>query len=215
VSHIDRRTAIKTRHRQAIIDAATAMISEAGAARFSVDQLAIRADVSRRTIFNHFASIDDVVTTACTEVLGVVVDNFRAAFSASPVEPGSRASMFEAVTAALRATDVPSLIAFIWQALGGFDANDQRPAQIFQATFSRTTDELARELAERHADTDTLDAELLVSSVMHGVEVIAHRWIAETGAATDVAARALWDRLLDRLIDNIRTGYRPVIRPTD
>jgi TetR/AcrR family transcriptional regulator, regulator of autoinduction and epiphytic fitness len=207
VSTTDRRTAIKTRHRQAIIDAATALISEGGAARFSVDELAARADVSRRTIFNHFASIDDVVTTACTEVLGVVIGDFRAAFSASPVEPGSRASMFEAVTAALRATDIPGVIAFLWQALGGFDAGDQRPQQIFQATFSRTTDEIARELAQRHADEDSLDAELLVSSLMHGIEVIAHRWIAETGAATDVAARALWGRLLERLIDNIRTGY--------
>ncbi|MFI5846025.1 TetR/AcrR family transcriptional regulator [Catenuloplanes sp. NPDC051500] len=207
MSTIDRRTAIKTRHRAAIIDAATALISEGGSVRFSVDELAARADVSRRTIFNHFASIDDVVTTACTEALGVVIGDFRAAFSASPVEPGSRASMFEAVTTALRATDVPSVIAFLWQALGGFDAGDQRPQQIFQATFSRTTDEIARELADRHADADSLDAELLVSSLMHGIEVIAHRWIAETGATTGVAARAQWSVLLERLIDNIRTGY--------
>ncbi|MDP9793368.1 AcrR family transcriptional regulator [Catenuloplanes nepalensis] len=203
----DRRAALKARHRRDIIDAATALISESGAARFSVDQLAARADVSRRTVFNHFASIDDIVTTACTDVLGVVVDNFRAVFSASPVEPGNRASMFQAVSAALRATDVPSVIAFLYQALGGFDSGDPRPQQIFQATFSRTTDELARELAERNAAEDSLDAELLVSSLMHGVEVIAHRWIAETGAATDDAALALWGRLLDRLIDNIRTGY--------
>ncbi len=117
MSTTDRRTAIKTRHRQAIIDAATALISEGGTARFSVDELAARADVSRRTIFNHFASIDDVVTTACTHVLGIVIEDFRAAFSASPVEPGSRASMFDAVTTALRATDIPSVIAFLWQAL--------------------------------------------------------------------------------------------------
>ncbi|MCO8277977.1 TetR/AcrR family transcriptional regulator [Actinoplanes sp. TRM 88003] len=204
----DRRAALKARHRRAILDAARSLIDEGGAARFSVDQLAARADVSRRTIFNHFASIDDVVTTACTEMLAVVIDNFRELVSATPIGPGSRTSMFEGVVAALRATDVPSVIAFFWHALGGFGADDPRPQQIFQATFSRTTADLARELAERNADRDPLEAELLVSSLMHGTEVIAQHWLAATGATTDEASRALWHELLDRLIDTIRTGYR-------
>ncbi|MBL7255731.1 TetR/AcrR family transcriptional regulator [Paractinoplanes lichenicola] len=207
VVNADRRAALKARHRRAILDAAKALIDEGGAARFSVDQLAERADVSRRTIFNHFASIDDVVTTACTEVLGVVIDTFRRQVSESAAGAGSRAEMFEVVSAALRATDVPGIIAFLWQALGGFSADDPRPQQIFQATFSRTTEELARELAERHADRDPLEAELLVSSLMHGTEVIAHHWIADTGATTDERSRAHWHHLLDRLIDHIRTGY--------
>ena len=72
----NRFAALKARHRRAILDAAKELISEGGAARFSVDQLAERADVSRRTVFNHFASIDDVVTTVCTEVLGVVTQTY-------------------------------------------------------------------------------------------------------------------------------------------
>jgi AcrR family transcriptional regulator len=200
----DRRAALKARHRRAILDAAKALISEGESARFSVDQLAERADLSRRSIFNHFASIDDVVTTVCTEVLAVVIDNFRAEVA---IGLGGRAQMFEAVTAALRATDVPGTIAFLWRALGGFDVADPRPRQIFQATFARTTADLARELAERNAELDALEAEILVSSLMHGAEVIAQHWIAATGATTDDAARARWHELLDRLIDTIRKGY--------
>jgi AcrR family transcriptional regulator len=199
----DRRAALKARHRRAILDAAKVLISDAGTARFSVDQLAERADISRRSIFNHFASIDDVVTTVCTEVLGVVTDNFRELVTTSPVGT----SAFETVVAALRATDVPGTIAFLWQALGGLDTRDPRPRQIFQATFSRTSADLARALAERNAELDVLEAELLVSSLMHGTEVIAQHWIAATRAATDEAARALWHELLDRLVENIRTGY--------
>jgi AcrR family transcriptional regulator len=202
----DRRAALKARHRRAILDAAKALVLANGAGRFSVDQLAERADISRRTVFNHFASIDDVVTTVCTEVLAVVIDTFRELVAASPLG-GTRASMFDAVAAALRATDVPGTIAFLWQALGGFGTDDPRPQQIFQATFSRTTTDLARELADRHAEVDPLEAELLVSSLMHGTEVIAQHWLAATGAATDAAARALWDELLERLIVTIRTGY--------
>jgi TetR/AcrR family transcriptional regulator, regulator of autoinduction and epiphytic fitness len=203
----DRRAALKARHRRAILDAAKALITEGGTARFSVDQLAERADISRRTVFNHFASIDDVVTTVCTEVLGGVVDTFRAQVTTAPVEQGSRSAMFATVTAALRATDIPGLIGFLYRALGGFGTGDPRPEQIFQATFSRTTEELAHELAERNADLDPLEAELLVSSLMHGIEVIAHRWLTETAADTGAAARARWDELLDRLVASIRKGY--------
>ncbi|WP_329108715.1 TetR/AcrR family transcriptional regulator [Micromonospora sp. NBC_01699] len=203
----DRRAALKARHRRAILDAAKALIVEGGTARFSVDQLAERADVSRRTVFNHFVSIDDVVTTVCTEVLAVVIDNFRAQVTATPAGTGSRTAMFDTVSAALRATDVAGTITFLWRALGGFGTGDPRPHQIVQATFSRTTVDLARELADRNADLDPLEAELLVSSLMHGTEVIAQHWLAATGAATDEAARTLWNELLERLIENIRTGY--------
>ncbi|MFB9235594.1 TetR/AcrR family transcriptional regulator [Plantactinospora siamensis] len=203
----DRRTALKARHRRAILDAARALISDGGTARFSVDELADRADVARRTVFNHFASVDDVVTTVCTEVLGVVIDRLRDQITAGAAGSGSRSSMFESVAAALRATDVPGTIAFLWRALGGFSAADPRPKQIFQATFSRTTAALAREVAERNPNLDPLEAELLVSSLMHGTEVIAELWLTETGAATDEAARARWHDLLDRLIDSTRKGY--------
>jgi TetR/AcrR family transcriptional regulator, regulator of autoinduction and epiphytic fitness len=203
----DRRAALKARHRRAILDAAKALIVEDGAGRFSVDQLAERADVSRRTVFNHFVSIDDVITTVCTEVLAVVIEHLRAHVTERSAVPDSRTAMFETVAAALRATDVPDVIAFLWRALGGFDRNDPRPRQIVQASFSRTSTDLARELADRNTDLDPLEAELLVSSLMHGTEVIAEHWLAATGATTDQAARTLWNDLLERLITSVRTGY--------
>ncbi|MBW6435662.1 TetR/AcrR family transcriptional regulator [Actinoplanes hulinensis] len=198
---IDRRAALKARHRRAILDAADSLIGEG--VRFSVDQLAERADVSRRTIFNHFSSIDDVVTTVCTEMLGVVIDRFR-----STVTSGERASMFDDVAAALRDTDVPGIIAYLWRALGGFAPGDPRATQIFQATFTRTSEEMARELARRYPGVDPIDAAILVSSLMNGTVVIATHWIATTSAATDGESRDLWRDLLERLIATVRTGYQ-------
>lgn len=203
----DRRAALRARHHRAILDAARGIIAEQGIAGFNVDLLAERADVSRRTVFNHFSSIDDLVTTSCTEELAVVIESFRTAVNARPDGPGSRVSMFEDVVVAVRATDIPGIISFLWNALGGFAPEDSRPQQLFQATFSRTTQELAHELAERNSDVDELEAGFLVSSLMHGVEVLAHHWIAATGATTDDDARALWNSLLERLIASVRTGY--------
>lgn len=205
----DRHAELKARHRRAILQAAKELIVESGDARFSVDQLAERADVARRTVFNHFTSLDDVLTSAYTEIFSVVIDAFREQVSASPSALRGRAAMFDTVTAALRATDVPGTIAFLSTALGGFDPQDRRRLPIFHATFARTSTHLADELAQRFAQPDRLEAELVVSSLIHGVEVIARHWIAETGATTDDAARARWDALLDRLIDSVRAGYGP------
>lgn len=203
----DRRAALKARHRRAILDAATALVTEGDAARFSVDELAERADVSRRTIFNHFASVDDVVTTMCTERLESVIVTFRQSAAEDSPGDGGRAAMFDDIARALRATDVPSVLNFVYRALGGFDAGDPRALRIFQIMFSRASDELSRVLLERNQKADDLEAELLVSSLIQGAGVIANRWIAATGAATDDDARALWGSLLERLLVSVRSGY--------
>jgi AcrR family transcriptional regulator len=58
VSRRDRRTA---RTRQAIVDAARALIEEQGWAETTVDQIAERADVAPRTFFRHFTSKEAVI----------------------------------------------------------------------------------------------------------------------------------------------------------
>lgn len=206
---IDRRSALKARHRRAILDAAASLVSEGDVTRFSVDELASRADVARRTIFNHFASIDDVVTTMCTERLESVIVALRQTAAGNDSAGGGRAAMFDDVAHALRSTDVPSILSFVYRALGGFDVSDPRAMQIFQATFSRASDELSRVLVERTPGVDELEAELLVSSLIHGAQVLANRWIAITGATTDDGARTLWDSLLERLLESVRNGYSP------
>ncbi|MDQ1117610.1 TetR/AcrR family transcriptional regulator of autoinduction and epiphytic fitness [Microbacterium testaceum] len=200
---------VKAKRRRAILDTARWMISEAGIAGFDVDALAQRAGVSRRTVFNHFASIDDIVTTSCAEAWSSIIDRFREVMLAQPAGAGGPAHAFDNVATALRAADAPGIISYLWKALGGFDAIDPRPQQIFQGAFSRTTTELSRELAERDGTIDQLDAELIVASLMSGTSAVAYHWIAATNAATSAEARALWAELLERVIDNARRGYSP------
>jgi AcrR family transcriptional regulator len=205
----DRRAALKARHRQAILDAADALILERGGPRFSVDELAERADVARRTIFNHFASIDDVVLTASSQVLTVLTENFSAAAEAMPVGDGGRAAMFQEIAEAFRITDLPEAIAYLFLALGGVEGNEARMAPQIQEAFGRTSEALAVQLSRRNADVDPLDVELLVSSLMNGLVVIAMHWIVETGASTEPDSRAVWRDLLNRLIESVQTGYMP------
>jgi TetR/AcrR family transcriptional regulator of autoinduction and epiphytic fitness len=203
----DRRAALKARHRRAILDAAGELITERGAPRFSVDELAQRADVSRRTIFNHFDSIDDVVLSACTEVLQVIVDSFRDAAAATAIGDGSRSAMFDEIAHTLRTVDLPGGIAYLGRALAG--ASEARQHQFVQEAFTRVGGHLTLEVARRNSSADLLDVELLVTSLMHGVSVIAKHWIAATAGSVTGDARVMWDRLLDRLLASIRTGYMP------
>ncbi|MFI2752817.1 TetR/AcrR family transcriptional regulator [Cellulomonas sp. P22] len=204
------RDALKARHRCAILQAATGLIAERGGPRFSVDELAERAGIARRTVFNHFTSIDDVVLTACTQVLAVVVENFQAAAAATPVGDGSRSAMFEEIAQTLRSTDLVTAIAYLWPALGGGAADDPRARRLVHEAFSRISEQLAAEAMRRNATADPLDVELMVASLMNGLVVIAVHWIHRTDAATDDDSRAAWRELMDRLITSVRTGYMPV-----
>jgi len=204
----DRRAALKAKHRQAILDAADALIAERGAPRFSVDELAERADVSRRTVFNHFSSLDEVVMTACTRVLTGAVDEFRAATAATPVGDGSRASLFAEIIQAMQGIDLPAVVSYLWGVLGD-DGGDPRSHSLIQDVFTRVTEQLSIEMAERSPATDPLEAEVLVSSLMNGIAVVARHWITRTGAVVDADSRDVWADLLDRVTTSIRAGYGP------
>lgn len=203
----NRRAALKARHREAILDAADALIGDRGSRVFSVDELAARADVARRTVFNHFASLDDVVLTACTRVLTRAVEDFRAASAATPVGDGSPAALFAEFTGAMRGVDLPAVIAYLAGVIG--DECDPRPQHLIQDVFTRTTEEVSAEIAARNPGVDGLEAQILVSSLLNGVALVADRWIDETGAALDPASRGVWDDLLARLIATVRRGYAP------
>lgn len=205
---LDRRTALKARHRQAILDAASSLIQERGTANFSVDELAERADVARRTIFNHFASLDEIVMTTCTRVLTDAVEQFRAATVATPGADGSRAAMFTEITGAMRAMDLATIVAYLGGVLGDGEPNGGSHLAM-HGVFARSTEDISREIAGRSVELDELEAEILVSSLMNGLAVISRYWLLETGGALDASSRAVWNALLDRLVNSLRGGYSP------
>jgi len=207
-STLDRRAALKARHRQAILDAADELIRERGNPRFSVDELADRADVARRTIFNHFSSLDDIVVTTCTRLLTGTVDEFRAVTGPSRVTDGSKLALLSEFAVGMSRIDLPSVISYL---AGVFfdEGADGRSHSVMHDVFTRTTEQMSREVAARSAESDELEVEILVGSLMNGVAVIARRWLESTDGTLDAASRALWDDLLDRLVATVRAGYGP------
>lgn len=205
----DRRAALKARHREAILDAARALIDERGGPRFTVDELWKRADVARRTVFNHFSSIDEILLTLCGDALDVIIDDFLAAVAATPVGDGTRSSMFDELAETLRSADLPVAIASIVRIIGDPSPDDPRGHTLSDIAFARAADRLMDEVGHRNPGVDELEVELLVGSLMNGVIVIARHWVLRTGARLDDDARSQWHVLLGTLIDSVRSGYSP------
>lgn len=208
VSSPNRRAALKERHRDAIVTAAASLMAERGATGFTVDDLAARADVSRRTVFNHFASVDDIVSAVCADVLSGVVDSVVAQVATVPAAGGSASAMFDEVAYALRTTDLVTPMAYLTRTLGAPDEQSTWRAALMLRSFHEVSERFAAAMAARHPDADLLDVQLLVNSLMSGLMMLYGHWFVVTGATEDDAARHVWADLVDRLIETVRNGYR-------
>jgi TetR/AcrR family transcriptional regulator of autoinduction and epiphytic fitness len=208
----DRRALARARHRDAILHAANALIRAKGSPSFSADELAAQADVARRTLFNHFASLDEIVTVASAQVLADAVEDIRAAATATSPGDGSTAATFTRMATVFRQLDLTPTIAYLAKVLGGHETA-WRASHAIEDVFSRVTEIMTASSADG-ADDDSLGTELLVNSLMGGVTVVAQRWTVQTDCAVDDASRALWFDLVDRMLDQIGRGYGPPVTPT-
>ncbi|MGO1315532.1 MAG: TetR/AcrR family transcriptional regulator [Cellulomonadaceae bacterium] len=207
-----RRALLKARHRGSIVGAATALLDERDGGSFTVDELAVRADVSRRTIFNYFDSLDEIVLAVCAETLGEIVaafgrgvaDTADAVASSGPSEP------FDQVTDILRRLDLVPPMAYLTRILGGSDpAALPRVAVVLLQAFTEISARLSAQILQRHPDAEPFDVEILVGSLMSGLVAIHARWYVATHAAVDDESRQVWHGLLDLLIDRVGRGFGP------
>lgn len=194
----DRREAQKQRSREQILQAAEDLVTQQRSALFSVDELAARADVSRRTIFNHFASLDEVLITLASARLRHFVDRFGEAIRA--IEPSvTRESLFDAGVHTLKVPDLLDTIAFFARSLGPDPGVIGHTDELFHATLSRTGDELIGEIVRSSSDLDAFDAEVAVAQVISGVSTAARHWARETDTVLTPESRERFNELLARV----------------
>ncbi len=196
----DRRAAIKSRHRQAIVDACAALLAERRGTVFSVDELAQRADVSRRTVFNHFASLDDVVTEVGTDVVAAAL-----ALPAGTAPEGH--SPLDDLVDLVSSPRFIEAVSYLTQVLGRADTRSS-PQQAVMAFRSVTMagDQVMAALAARHPEFDPEEVQLLVGTFAGGISVLYERWCSQTGAVDTPESRTVWIELIQRLVAALRTG---------
>ncbi|MFF5794676.1 TetR/AcrR family transcriptional regulator [Paeniglutamicibacter sp. NPDC012692] len=204
VQAIDRRSEIKAKHRRSIVKAAASIMRSRLTSDFTVDELAREADVSRRTIFNHFASLDDVVVEACAIELESFVEQLA---SAPPTDPSARHSIFDELAEAVRSTDLISPLVHLTQIMGVDSELSPRQALVCARTLTEISQRLVTEMCRRHPEADALTINLMVSSMTNGLVVMYFHFLSTCGAVVSTESRELWDQLLERLIEPLRTGF--------
>lgn len=214
----DGRKVLREQRHAAILDAARTLAVEHGADGFTIDRVAALAGVSRRTVFNHFTGIDQLLVTVCDEILAEVTTDLLAGVDRGTAHlPGSlghaaddgRAAL-DAVCEATRGVDLPTAIVTISQVVGGTDVAQDRADTISRTAFDLVAGRLRARLLDRAPGLDPLDLELTLTLLTTGLAAIARQWIGEhPGLTPDVppSARADWDRLLDRLLLRLRVGH--------
>ncbi len=197
---------LKSRHRRAIVDAAAALTAEHGHTGFGVDELAERADVSRRTVFNHFRSLDDIVLEVFGQMLDAILDSIEASLDAAGGE--HPANMFDELAAAIRGTDLLTPITRLKHVLRQ-EGNEPSPsrAALFERAMNDVGARLAGIMTRRHPEADPLVVDLMCGAVISGGAVTVQHWEQATGGVDDDASRRVWNDLLDRMIAVNRDGY--------
>jgi AcrR family transcriptional regulator len=202
---VDRRANLKALHRRAILDAASTYLDAHGAAGLRVDDIARHAGVSRRSVFNHFDSVDDLILTVVCEALASQID---AAYEHAVVRPadGGVEGAFDELAQVVQAIDLPGSMSGLYAVFGDPDvpADSRRDAMVAQTT-SRVVDHLTSRTIARHPEVDNFDTELMVSAFISGVAVIVRHWVYRTDRTT-ADALVTWDRLLDDLALDVRTA---------
>ena len=207
----DGRGALRLQRREGILDAARSLAAAHGSDGFTVDQVARLAGVSRRTVFNHFATVDDLLVAACEQILAeattAILERVDAMTGERPSGDGLAA--LDAVGEAARGVDLATAIATIHRMLGCPEPDDERAQRISRTAFDHVGGHLRERLHARAPGLDPVDLELGLALLFAGIVTIAGLWLdAHPDLPTVLPARARrdWDDLLDRLLLRLRTG---------
>ena len=177
----DRRLAQKQRTRQQILDAAVSLVGNGRAKPFTVDELVDAADVSRRTIFNHFETLDEILIAIGIQRLDVYGEELARRFR-EVTQPLTAASALGIFAQVLDNEQMPDTIVYFVTALG-FDPDASPKAhQIFHGAFSQLSDSLSADMLEANPASDRFDADLVLSMVVSGMEVVARHWLSGEAA---------------------------------
>jgi TetR/AcrR family transcriptional regulator of autoinduction and epiphytic fitness len=200
-----REAASMERRRRRIVRVATELLAERGVEGLSVDEVAARAEVSRRTVFNYFHSTEELLIAVGNVLLGEAIDSLRV--DGPPVTDGTHADLLDDLAAMLRSIDLLDTMIRLTHILGPMGHQDARVLAVVRDTMLSVSDNLMTTARRRHPNVPELDVELLVSSLLGGLIVLHKRWSERSALADTPATRQLFDELFDRFIVQLRDGF--------
>lgn len=220
---LDRQQRLKATHRAAIARAAAELSQEFGPGGFSTNQLAERADVSRRTIFNHFPSTDAAIYAGLSQVLDGAFDEIIAAFARHRPDDHDEASherdddqlaaVFSALSSALLEVDLLAPMSRLAKTIPALDTGDEGVNLWAGGVLRSITPRLTAAIESRAPGICATTSLLLVQCALVAVAVTTHHW-ATAAATDDHAGRRLWHDTLASNLARLGAGFaRPALPP--
>lgn len=195
------------RRRERIIQAAVAVLEAPGTTRFTAEQVAEQAGVSRRTVLNYFPKTDDLLVAAGSEMMSELLESVKGL--ALEQAPGSSdpSELFEELAGALRNVDIVAAIIRLSNALGTVGQDDPRVINLVNTTILQLNGSIAEELRRRHPECSPLEIDLLTTQLVGGIIMLYKHWALSGEIDNSAQSRQRWQELLEVLLENIRSGY--------
>lgn len=201
------------RRRQRIIDAATELFVSEGTPP-SVDEVADRAGVSRRTVFNYFPSVDDLIIAVGTDALGGLTESLHITGTDSTAGSDDPQVVFAEVAAALRSIDLVDTVVRLTRILGDTGYDNPRIARLVGNAFIAIAERMVSMLTAHHPTADPFQIKLMVSCLIGGVMVVYESWVQQVGLSDSEDARRVWSELFETHLRCVRDGYIAVASTT-
>lgn len=203
ITHVglDRHQALKLGNREAIKMAALELARTRGLHEFTVTELAEKANVSRRTFFNHFASIDDAIYSGLRDLVLAHFEELAAQLAFAEVN--SLVELFDRVEAVLLSARLDGLLAQIQQIIGQEPKENRAFAGWVPGVLSTVVEDLndlfaAKLPSESHLRINLFSLTLL-QAIIASAEECAHQQL--------VMSPERWRELLGQALASLRGGF--------
>lgn len=210
---LDRHRRVKESHRRAIADAAVALAVEFGPGGFTSEQLAAKADVARRTVFNHYSSIGAAIYAGMGRILEGAIESVITEFDSALIhsQTGSDGvdltAAFDDLCQALLRGDLVSPMSRIVSTIPTREPNSPDTDLWAGGTLRSLIPRLTTVTATRVPGSGVASRTLLVHSVLAALTVTVEQWYLETGGIDNDESRAVWTTTLASHLDRLRIGF--------
>lgn len=205
-----RREANKARTREAVVEAATALLQTQGLDSLTAEQVADAAGISRRTFFNYFPSVEAVFAYKAQEVL----DALRTALASRPLgEPlvdGANAVVDEMFTA----TELDDAVR-TWLIIDSSPAATRYALEATSESVVALGEQWAKERLQAAAPgTTALRVSVLTTAFIAAFDTARLDWLRRHTPPIDERARAEFVRTVGEAFEYLRPAVECPHLPT-
>ncbi|MBP3042691.1 TetR/AcrR family transcriptional regulator [Arthrobacter jiangjiafuii] len=194
-----RRELNKSATRLGIARATLELVRSNGPGNFTADDVAARAEVSRRTFFNYFPSIEAALTVAMEEFLDGVLGHFESRPAGEPI--------VESMLQALSQPADPDRLAVMAELYGLAESTPEMMRFHLEA-WDRAERQIVGSIMARTGEpADSLYVTSLVGSVLSCGRSALAEWLRRTGGTINPETLQQLEELFAEVIGYLRNGF--------